>query len=95
MNIRKLIKSLPTGFADEAHAMGPEELKAAVITCEANIAESERAKENDDDLRAAQERLKDLNGAYADAVKAQRAKIRYLMLQLEQKGLLLYEGDDE
>ncbi len=95
MNLRKLIKSLPTGFAQEADALSPEALKAAIIVCETNIAESERAKENDEQLHALREKLQELNGSYADAVKTQRAKIRYMLLLLEQKGLLLHEGDDE
>ena len=95
MNLRKLLKALPTGFAQDAESLSPEALKAAVIVCETNVAESERAKENDEELHALREKLQELNGSYADAVKTQRSKIRYMLLLLEQKGLLLHEGDDE
>lgn len=93
MNLRKLLKQLPVGFAEEADAMGPDDARAAIIQAETRIQETERAKENDENLEALREKMQDLNGSYADAVKAQRAKIKYLLMKLEQSGELI-ESDD-
>jgi len=85
--IEKLLKKLPTGWAEEANGMTPSGLKAAILQSEVNIKATTIAKEADEKLQGAKEIVKDLNGPYADAVKAQRAKIAYALYLLEEKGL--------
>lgn len=88
MNIDKLIKKLPTGFADDVAGFNEQQLKDAVLQSEANIRRVEQERDADEKLAGAKELLKDLNGPYRDAIGAQRAKIAYLMHTLEERGKL-------
>ena len=88
MNIEKLLKKLPTGFADDVAGFNEQQLKDAVLQSEANIRRVEQERDADEKLAGAKELLKDLNGPYRDAIGAQRAKIAYLMYTLEERGKL-------
>lgn len=92
MNIDKIMKKLPPGFADDAAGYDEEQLKNAVLQSEANIRRVEQERDADEKLAGAKEILKDLIGPYRDAIGAQRAKIAYLMHMLEERGRLPEEG---
>lgn len=85
----KVLKALPTGFADEAAAFDEAGLKAAIVKAEGSIQEVDREEEKDDALKAARANAKDLGAAYRDARKAQKAKIKYCLHLLEEKGVPL------
>lgn len=86
MDIKKILKNLPTGFADEAAGMSDDGLRQAILQSEVNIAEVERTQKQDDKLNGAKEIVKDLSGGYNDAKKAQRAKIAYCLHVLDERG---------
>ena len=77
--IEKLIKKLPTGYADDVAGYDD-------VECENNIRTTENEREADSKLAGAKEIVKDLSGPYRDAVSAQRAKIAYLLHMLEERG---------
>ena len=84
--LKKVLKILPVGFADEAGAMSEEELRSVIVQSETNLAEIERQKEADVKLTGAKEIVKDLGGGYAEATKAQRGKISFALHCLEALG---------
>ena len=95
MDIKKLISKLPKGFVDEVASMSSEAMEDAIVASEANIRRVEAEREGDEKLRGARELAKDLSAPYADAVKAQRAKIEYLLWQLEERGELIDEWPED
>lgn len=84
--LRKIIKALGAGVKEELDAMGEKALRDAIVEAEARVVEIDHEKENDRTLNGVKERLKDLNGGYRDAKKAQTAKTKYAIHLLEQKG---------
>lgn len=92
MKIEKVIKKLPTGFADEAAGMDETALRAAIVDADASVRETEMARDSDETLAAVREQLKDLSSGYRDAIGAQRAKVAYCLHLLEERGKLGTEG---
>lgn len=88
MNLDKLMKKLPPGFADDVASLGEPGLKDVVLQAETNIRRVEQEREADERLSGAKEIVKDLNGPYRDAINAQRAKIAYVLYVLEERGKL-------
>lgn len=88
MKIEKIIKKLPTGFAEDAAAFDEGQIKDHVLQSEANIRRVEQERDADEKLAGAKEILKDLNEPYRDAINRQRAKIAYLMHLLDERGKL-------
>jgi hypothetical protein len=88
MKIAKILKKLPTGFADDVESYSEQQLKDAILQSETNINRVENEREQDERLKGAKETLKDLNSPYRDAISAQRAKIAYLLYMLENQGKL-------
>lgn len=88
MDIKKIIAKLPVGYVDEAAGYSPSKLKDEVLQAETNIKQIESDRTLDEKLAGAKELVKDLSAPYRDAIKAQRAKIAYVLLLLEEKGQL-------
>ena len=82
----KLMKKLPTGFAEDAEAMSEEELKKVIIDSENSINEVEKERDADIKLNAAKELSKELGKAYSETKSAQMAKIKYALYLLEGQG---------
>ncbi|CAM6005616.1 unnamed protein product [Sphagnum balticum] len=89
----KWAKKLPTGFQDEAAALDEVGLKKIIVECEGNLYTIDKEKAADVKLTAAKELMKDLSGAYRDAVGAQNAKIKYALFLLEGRGVDLDSTD--
>lgn len=92
----KIIKDMPE-FKDTADAASKEELKKIIVMSEGNIYTIEKEKANDSKLNAAKLLVKDYNAPYNDAAKVQKAKVKYALFLLEQKGEELdnKENDEE
>ena len=88
MNVMKLLAKLPPGYAEDIAGYDTDRLNAAIIQSESNIRQVEIEKESDAKLHGAQGLVKDLLGPYRDAVSAQRAKIKYLLHVLDERGKL-------
>jgi len=84
--LKRIIAQLPTGFAEDMSGVDDAKLRQEILRAEDNIAETQREKDADEKLAAAKELVKDLAGAYADAEKAQKAKIAWCLYTLEQRG---------
>lgn len=89
MDIKKIVAKLPTGYAEDAAGMDGEQLRAEIIKAETSLREVEMEMKADEKLAGAKEILKDISGAYADAKRAQRAKIAYSLHLLDERGELL------
>lgn len=86
MDIKKVIAKLPTGFVDEAAAMGANELRQCILRATATIQEVKDAQEADEKLQGAKELVKDYSAGYTDVVKAQGAKVAYCLHLLAERG---------
>lgn len=82
----KLMKKLPTGWAQTAEGLSAEELEKLIIECENNINEVEKEKNADEKYLACKSLLKDLSAGYRDATQTQTAKIKYALYLLESMG---------
>jgi len=82
----KILKKLPTGFADDANSLSKEELKNTIYQSEANVYTIDKEKEDDHKLNGAKDLIKELSAPYREAKSAQMAKIRYCLWLLETKG---------
>jgi len=89
LDIKKIVAKLPTGYAEDAAGMDGEQLRAEIIKAETSLREVEMEMKADEKLAGAKEILKDISGAYADAKRAQRAKIAYSLHLLDERGELL------
>jgi hypothetical protein len=88
MDMMKLLAKLPSGYAEEVAGYDDARLQAELVQCEANIHQVETEKAADEKLNGARELVKDLAGPYRDAVSAQRAKIKYVLAMLLERGKL-------
>lgn len=86
--LRKIMKALPPGLAEDIEAMDEAQLRALIIESEGAMQASEAAKFVDDDLANAKFRVSELSEPYKDTKKTQTAKIHFALIQLEDKGKL-------
>ena len=84
--LKRIIAQLPTGFAEDMSGADDAKLRQEILRAEDNLAETQREKDADEKLAGAKELVKDLSAAYADAAKAQKAKIAWCIHTLEQRG---------
>lgn len=66
--------------------MDVDGLKAVIVESAANKARVKAERDGDEKLAGAKEIVKDIGGAYSDAIKTQEAKTAYALHLLEQKG---------
>jgi hypothetical protein len=88
----KVLKELPE-FKDIADASSTDDLKKIIFQCEGNIYTIEKAKDEDADLQAHKDAVKEASAPYRDAMKVQTAKIKYALFLLEGKGVDLDNKD--
>jgi hypothetical protein len=81
----KILKDLPE-FKDTADAASKDELKQIIVRSEGNIYTIEKEKEADAKLNGAKELIKEMSAPYKDSIKVQKAKAKYALFLLEQKG---------
>jgi len=83
---KRLEKYLPTGFEDSVNTMDDDELDATVVRCNKTIHSTEKEMEDDSKLNGAKDLVKDYSQAYKDVINTQKAKIKYIMCTLDQRG---------
>lgn len=88
MDIMKLLNKLPPGYAEDLAGYDDAQLQAELVQCEANIHQVETDKAADEKLAGAKAIVKDLSAPYRDAISAQRAKIKYVLASLMERGKL-------
>ena len=84
----KVLKDLPE-FKETADSSSSEDLKKIILTCQGNIFNIEKEKEQDIKLNAAKENVKEFSAPFRDALKVQTAKVKYALFLLEGKGVEL------
>jgi hypothetical protein len=83
---KKWEKYLPTGFEDTVNTMDDTEMESNIITCEKTISATEKEMDNDPKLNGAKDLVKDFSMAYKDVINTQKAKIKYIIYTMEQRG---------
>jgi hypothetical protein len=78
-------KVLSSSFVNNNKDLSEEEAKTKVIESQFAIKSIKGEKENDDQLNAAKEIVKELNAGYSAAEKHERAKIEFLLEVIEAK----------
>ena len=73
-------------FANEVDALSVDQLNNRLATLAKYLEESETAKENDEALEEAKTASSELAAPYRDAKKAIRAKTKYVIATLKEKG---------
>lgn len=81
----KVLKELPE-FKDNADALSLDDLKKLIVTCEGNIFNIEKEKDDDTKLAGAKDLVKEYSAPYRDAIKVQTAKIKYSLFLMDGKG---------
>jgi len=84
---KRWLSKLPDGFTDTVNTMDTEDIKKMMVECERSAGEVEKEMDNDIKLGAAKELVKDLGGAYRDTLKTYKAKIKYLVFTMDQRGV--------
>lgn len=88
----KYSKKLPGGptgpWVSSVDGMDMDAMKAEMFTCEKTIDECEKDMEEDASLAKAKEDVKYLSGAYRDTLGCQKAKIKYLIHVMKNRGYL-------
>jgi ribosomal protein RSM22 (predicted rRNA methylase) len=81
-----MLKHLPTGWKDEADAMGEAQLRAVIVESSNNLRTIDDEMAENDALQRLKTKVKDASQGYNDAKKAQKAKVAYALHCLEQAG---------
>lgn len=76
--------SLNRSFLDNYEDVSPEVAMELIVEAEQRIKEIQKQREADQRLAEAKQVVKDINSAYNDAIKYERAKISFFLEKLEQ-----------
>lgn len=76
-------KVLTEAWVSQNLGLSEEEAKTKLIESQFEIRAALQEKDNDEQLNAAKEIVKDLNAGYSSAVKYEKAKIEFLLEQIE------------
>ena len=82
------VRDIDKAFADSVYALSDDNAREKMITFSKHIAEIEKAKKDDQDLKSAKESLKVKNETYTGPLKAARMKIALLVQILMERGKL-------
>ena len=85
---QKMARILSQPAVDEIARADAEKLKSIVSVAALNIEAIEEQKKADVNVKEAQAHLRDLTGSYSDALKAEKAKIIFCRLRLQEMGKL-------
>lgn len=76
-------KVLTDSWVNQNSSLSEEEAKAKLIESEFEIRAALEERENHTELQAAKEIVKDLNAGFSSAIKYEKAKIEFLLEQIE------------
>lgn len=82
-------KHAPDNFVNAIDSMSNEELKKVILESTQKISDTNKYREEDEQLQALKEKAKDLNDAYNDTIKGFKAKIMGALATLEERGIPL------
>jgi len=81
----KIINKYPD-FKDKADSASVDELKKIILDCEGAIYSIEQEMASDSKLLNAKELVKEYSASYRESLKVYKAKIKYVLFLLENKG---------
>ena len=76
-------KVLTESWVNQNSSLSEEDAKVKLIESEFEIRNALQEKEGHDQLNAAKEVVKDLNAGFSSAIKYEKAKIEFLLEQIE------------
>ena len=76
-------KVLSSSFVENHQDIAEDEAMEKITQCELTIRDLTEEKKNDDKLNAAKQIVKDLNNGYNSALNYEKAKIQFLLEQIE------------
>ena len=76
-------KILTESWVSQNKSISEEEAKSRLIESEFEIRAALEEKDNHEQLQAAKEIVKDLNAGFSSAIKYEKAKIEFLLEQIE------------
>lgn len=85
-DLSKITRALPAGWQEEADAMDVERLRGCIVESEQNLKQAAEEMEANEEFQALKNAYREAAGPLADARNAQRAKIAYCLVLLEQRG---------
>ena len=85
--LNRLKKTLPEGFADTVEAAQNDELKRTVSQLALYIEKVEEERDTNETISALKNQLMELRGPFTDTIKVLKAKIRFIYLLLESRGV--------
>jgi hypothetical protein len=80
---KKTNKVLGSSFVENHKDIAEDEAMEKITQCELTIRDLTDEKKNDDKLNAAKQIVKDLNNGYNSAINYEKAKIQFLLEQIE------------
>jgi len=80
---KKVNKVLSSSFVENHQDITEDEAMEKITQCELTVRDLSEEKKNDDKLNAAKQIVKDLNNGYNSAINYEKAKIQFLLEQIE------------
>lgn len=75
-------------FEQDAQSLSDDELKKCIVDTSNKVSEVEDAQDNDPDLNAAKDQVKEISTPYKELIREQQAKVRYCVFLLKDRGKL-------
>jgi hypothetical protein len=91
----KLWQKLDTNWRDAIQQKSTEEMEKEIVSAVRHMANTSHDMKNDDKLIALQEELKDLKGAYTDAIGAAKAKIDFIIFLMNSRGIAVPDTNSD
>ena len=85
MDIKKALKLIPGDEVQDYKSMPVDKLKDAVIELQKKIFALKSAMAQDQDLKEARERVKELRSEYTDTIKRHQARIQFILAEIKEK----------
>lgn len=85
----KYLKKINDEFVTNINAMDTEDVKKKILEAESNVYDIEKAKEEDTELYATRDKVKELSKPYRERKTEETAKIKYCLFILEGRGVNL------
>lgn len=82
----KFKKLLPPTFEDSVETMDDTEMESVIIKCEQVISTTETELDEEPTINGAKDLIKEKSGPYKDLINAQKAKIKYVLFVMQQRG---------
>lgn len=89
-----LLKKIPDVWKNNVETKTNEELEQEILRSEQIISNTEKDIKKDDKIKALNEQLKDLKGGYKDLMDTEKAKVKYALYKINERGKFFYTPED-